>query len=52
MPMKDFSTITEREAARSDMSAYITHLTRGEDSEKAYEKLWKDLQNKKLIVSV
>lgn len=41
----------KRISERTDMAARITHLTRGEDSEEAFENLWKILVDRKLIGS-
>lgn len=41
----------KRISKRTDMAARITHLTRGDNSDEAFENLWKILIDKKLIGS-
>lgn len=41
----------KRISKRTDMAARITHLTRGDNSDEAFENLWKILTDKKLIGS-
>jgi len=41
----------DRISSRSDLAARITHLTRGDTDDEAFEILWKILQEKTLIAS-
>lgn len=51
MALRDYSIILEREAMRSDLTAFLTHLTRGGDKDDAYDSLWSILDDKKLKAS-
>ncbi len=45
----DQDTWRERILHRSDLTGRLTHLTKGVDNNAAFERLWKILQDKKLI---
>ena len=45
----DYSSRINRYANRSDLSLSITHLTRGDSIEEAYDTLWKILNEKRLV---
>lgn len=47
----EYNTWRKRISNRTDMAARITHLTKGDNDEQAFENLWKILCDKRLIGS-